>query len=189
MEGWLNIQNSMKELGLGSDNDCSPNNWRSAAQLSAEMAEIVGMGAEVLLPVQNGELAPSEFCRKALAISGLDLVPAIPMKKAATSFTEVLAFVNEVKPRRIHMLGMGYERSASRKLVTALKATMPELEISMDSNRLRAELCSERVKQLGRSVVNFVFFDLSLIDHMHEFDTFLKRNELSIGMGDTLSLK
>jgi hypothetical protein len=103
-----------------------------------EMAEIAALGAEVLIPVQNGELAPAEFYRKALEVSGLDLVPAMPMKKAASSPADVLAFVRAVQPRRIHLLGMGYERTAARKLVAMLQIIAPHLEISMDSNRLRA---------------------------------------------------
>jgi hypothetical protein len=103
-----------------------------------EMAEIAALGAEVLIPVQNGDLSPVEFYRKAVETAQLDLVPAMPMKKAASSFEDVLAFVKEVRPRRLHLLGMGYERESAKKLVAALQTFAPELEISMDSNRLRA---------------------------------------------------
>lgn len=50
-------------------------------------------GAEVLIPVQNGDLASAEFYQAALQVSTLNLVPAMPMKNAATGFAEVLAFV------------------------------------------------------------------------------------------------
>ncbi len=60
------------------------------------------------------------------------------MKKAASTFADVLAFVQKVRPRRLHLLGMGFERKTARKLVSMLQAIAPELEISMDSNRLRA---------------------------------------------------
>jgi hypothetical protein len=103
-----------------------------------EMTEIAALGAEVLIPVQNGGLSSVAFFRKALEVSGLDLVPAMPMKKAASSHEDVIAFVQEVQPRRLHLLGMGYERKNARKLVATLQAVAPELEISMDSNRLRA---------------------------------------------------
>jgi hypothetical protein len=103
-----------------------------------EMAEMAALGAEVLIPVQNGDLSPVEFYRKAVETAQLELVPAMPMKKAASSFVDVLAFVREVRPRRLHLLGMGYERASAKKLVAALQTFAPELEISMDSNRLRA---------------------------------------------------
>lgn len=89
------------------------------------MGDPRGFGAEVLIPVQNGELAPAEFYRAALQAARLELVPAMPMKKAATGFAEVLAFVQEVRPRRLHLLGMGYERSRARKLVSMLQAIAP----------------------------------------------------------------
>lgn len=115
------------------------------ARYRDEMAEIAALGAEVLIPVQNGDLAPAKFFRAALQASGLDLVPAMPMKKAATGFAEVLAFVQEVRPRRLHLLGMGYERSQARKLVSMLQVIAPDMEISLDSNRLRAVTGKGRV--------------------------------------------
>jgi hypothetical protein len=117
------------------------NQQTTLARLScyrAEMAEVAALGAEVLIPVQNGSLSPVEFYRKAIETSQLDLVPAMPMKKAASSFEDVLAFVQAVRPKRLHLLGMGYEREAARRFVAVLQAVAPELEISMDSNRLRA---------------------------------------------------
>jgi hypothetical protein len=103
-----------------------------------EMAEIAAFGAEVMIPVQNGDLSPVEFYRRALQTAGLDLVPAMPMKKAASSFADVINFVRAVRPKRIHMLGMGYETVKARQLVEYLRAIAPELDISLDSNRLRA---------------------------------------------------
>ncbi len=91
----------------------------------AEMAEIAALGAEVLIPVQNGYLSPAEFYRKTVETARLDLVPAMPMKKAASSFADVLAFVQEVRPRRLHLLGMGFERQKARRLVSMLKAIAP----------------------------------------------------------------
>lgn len=110
-----------------------------------DLAKVAALGAEVLIPVQNGELAPAKFYRAALEASGLNLVPAMPMKKAATGFAEVLAFVQEVLPRRLHLLGMGYERSQARKLVSMLQTIAPDMEITLDSNRLRAVTGKGRV--------------------------------------------
>jgi hypothetical protein len=104
----------------------------------AEMVEIAALGAEVLIPVQNGDLPPAEFYRQAVETAQLDLVPAMPMKKAASSFADVLSFVQAVRPRRLHLLGMGFELQKARKLVSMLQAVAPEIDISMDSNRLRA---------------------------------------------------
>jgi hypothetical protein len=122
-------------------------------QYRDELAGIAALGADILIPVQNGALSPVEFYRTAVRASGLDLVPAMPMKKAATAFAEVLAFVQEVQPRRIHLLGMGYERNRARKLVAMLQAISPEMEISLDSNRLRAVTGQGRVMTKTETVL------------------------------------
>src|ERR1700751_5936403 len=108
------------------------------ARYRSQLEEIAGLGAEILIPVQNGELSPADFYRRAVEASGLALVLAMPMKKAATGLDGVLAFVREIRPRRIHLLGMGYETRRARRLVDLLLAADPELVVSMDSNRLRA---------------------------------------------------
>lgn len=109
------------------------------------MNELAGLGAEILIPVQNGDLSPIEFYREAVATAGLTLVPAMPMKKAASSFTDVLEFVRVIRPARLHLLGMGYERAKARTLVARLQMIAPEIVISMDSNRLRAVTGKGRV--------------------------------------------
>jgi hypothetical protein len=110
----------------------------------SHLLDIAAFGNEVLIPVQNGELSPVDFYRKAVKTAGIPLVPAMPMKKAATAFAEVINFVQEVQPRRIHLLGMGYERSRARLLVRALQTVCPDLKITMDSNRIRAVTGKDR---------------------------------------------
>ena len=109
-----------------------------------QMEEIAGLGSEIMIPVQNGQLSPAEFYRQAVEASGLSLVPAMPMKKAATAFDGVLAFVREIQPRRIHLLGIGYETRRARRLVELLLSADPELLVSMDSNRIRAVTGKDR---------------------------------------------
>lgn len=123
------------------------------ARYQEEITEIAALGAEVLIPVQNGELSPAMFYRAALRATGLDLIPAMPMKKAATGFGDVLAFVQEIRPRRLHLLGMGYERKQARKLVAMLQAIAPDMEISLDSNRLRAVTGRGRVMTKAESAM------------------------------------
>lgn len=60
------------------------------------------------------------------------------MKKSAADRMEVLNFVRQKQPDRIHFLGMGYERRQARRLVHALLSIRAHLKVSMDSNRIRA---------------------------------------------------
>jgi hypothetical protein len=102
------------------------------------LGDIAACGAEVLIPVQKGRLLPAEFYAQAISTAGFEMVPALPMRKAATSFADVLSFVQTARPRRLHFLGMGYERPRARRLVAILRAFHPDLQITMDSNRIRA---------------------------------------------------
>jgi O-succinylbenzoate synthase len=66
------------------------------------------------------------------------------MKKAAIGFDGVLAFVREIQPRRIRLLGIGYETRRARGLVELLLSADPELLVSMDSNRIHAVTGKDR---------------------------------------------
>jgi len=104
-----------------------------------KLREIAACGSHILLPVQRGSSPPAEFFLAASrTAAGVDLVPALPMKKAAMSHAEVLHFVDTVAPRRLHLLGMGYERRVAKLLVRRLLQQRPGLALSLDSNRLRA---------------------------------------------------
>lgn len=100
--------------------------------------------AEVLVPLQRGADDLPTFWHRAR--TALDfppdlewrLVPAIPLKKQANSPADVVRFVEQVKPRRIHLLGKGVEAHDAQELLAALKRAHPDVEISMDSNRLAA---------------------------------------------------
>lgn len=86
-----------------------------------ELAQIAAAGARVLVPVQRGEVAMAAFWREAAAlVAGVcSPVPALPMKKAATTAAELAAFAAEVRPADIHLLGIG---PRSRRWQGALEA-------------------------------------------------------------------
>jgi hypothetical protein len=69
---------------------------------------------------------------------GVPLVPAFPMKKAATSDGDAERFLKAVQPTRIHLLGIGRENRRAGHIVDLIRRCSPSTEISMDSNRLRA---------------------------------------------------
>ena len=104
-------------------------------------------GASILIPVQKGGRGMADFYRAELeAVLDGDtsplvvdqMLPAIPMKKDATSVEELRAFVREVQPRRIHLLGIG---PRSRRFEAALAAVVeeaPGCEVLCDSVALRS---------------------------------------------------
>jgi hypothetical protein len=103
-----------------------------------ELGDIAATGAQLLIPLQVGELSHAEFYRAAIDTAAVELLPALPMKKAATSAAEIVEFVAVVQPPRLHLLGMGAENARSTKLIRLIHHYSPNTQISMDSNRIRA---------------------------------------------------
>lgn len=86
-----------------------------------ELGAFAEAGARVLLPVQRGAMPMPDFWATAQrVVAGVcSPVPALPMKKAATSPAELAAFARAVAPDDIHLLGIG---PASRRWCGALEA-------------------------------------------------------------------
>ena len=114
------------------------------ARYRTELLTLAYHGAELLLPLQVGGLSHREFYLRAIDAAGTQMVPAMPMRKAATPINLVLDFVNQVKPRRMHLLGAGIENKRAAKLVRLLLFLDSQLRITMDSNRLRAVIGRDR---------------------------------------------
>jgi hypothetical protein len=106
----------------------------------AEVREVAALGANVLLPLQRGELSPAEFLAFAKEVTGLDdaLVPAFPMKKGATPLDAVADFVAAVKPRALHLLGLGASNKNAEPLAQRLYELHPELDLLLDSVLIRS---------------------------------------------------
>jgi hypothetical protein len=105
-----------------------------------EVRELAAMGANVLLPLQRGELNPAEFLAFAKEVTGLDdeLVPAFPMRKGATPHDVVADFVRDEQPRRLHLLGLGANNDAAAPLAARLYELCPTLDLMLDSVLIRS---------------------------------------------------
>ncbi|MGD0446917.1 MAG: hypothetical protein ABSA39_23520 [Edaphobacter sp.] len=79
-----------------------------------------------------------EFFEAAQLAAGVPLTPAMPMRKATTSIEDLLRFIDALKPRHVHLLGMGINNRRAEKLIEAVRYFSSGTTISMDSNMLRA---------------------------------------------------
>ncbi len=104
----------------------------------AEIEAIAMTGATLLLPLQVGSMSHTQFLKAAELAAGVPLVPAMPMRKAATSATALIDFVQESQTQHIHLLGMGIDNHQAAKILQLIRHFSPNTSISLDSNRIRA---------------------------------------------------
>lgn len=108
---------------------------------------LVGLGARLLVPLQRGPLGGLELYLAAQeALGGLDFVPALPFNARAYSADEAVAFLEEVRPRRVHLLGGG-----QRKLAEVAERAPAGVTVQGDANRLRAWVGEGRVERFVRA--------------------------------------
>jgi hypothetical protein len=121
-----------------------PETLKRLARYRRRLGALAATGARLLLPLQVGKMSHAEFYAAAKETAGVPLVPAMPMRKAATSLGALVDFLCEQHPEAIHLLGMGLENRRAEKVIEIIHHFAPGISISMDSNRLRAVIGRER---------------------------------------------
>ena len=102
-----------------------------------DMYECVSLSSRVLVPIQKGAFSMSEFYTHALEVLGADdplYVPAIPMKKDATTLNDLARFVRDAKPHEMHLLGIGPGNNKFGEIVRICG----DIPFTCDSNVLTA---------------------------------------------------
>jgi hypothetical protein len=138
---YLRLATSLREKAILVAPDQVGNQEETLLRLEryrAELTLIAATSATLLLPLQIGSMSHIEFLTAAERAAGIPLVPAMPMRKAATSIFALTEFVREVKPRHVHLLGMGIENHRADKILRLIRHFSPRTSISLDSNRIRA---------------------------------------------------
>tara|TARA_R110002110_G_scaffold30588_13_gene108207 strand:- start:233 stop:1555 length:1323 start_codon:yes stop_codon:yes gene_type:complete len=98
------------------------------------------LGANVMMPVQKGALSMAEFDRQIEETLGHgDFIRAIPMKKDATSVSELVDFLRDRQPDRVHLLGLGGSNRTAERILQAVKDAVPGVIVSMDSTKITAK--------------------------------------------------
>lgn len=109
------------------------------ARYVAVLRAIAATGAEILVPLQRGALPIVAFEREVAAIlAGIPFVPAIPSKKDATPLAELVAYLKERQPARVHLLGLGERSPRLRETLDAFQRLAPGTAVSLDANRISA---------------------------------------------------
>lgn len=133
--------------GLGSQlypvaPDCVAHQRESLARLERYADEVRALraaGANVIVPIQKGEMSMAAFDARAVEILGFDdFVRGVPMKKDATSVEDLVDFVVGAGVKRLHLLGIGPKSPKWDDVVDALAAAAPALDVSADSVWLKS---------------------------------------------------
>lgn len=100
-----------------------------------QVRAIAATGAQLMLALQPGDKSLTEFLDAAEAATGIEFIPAFPMRKGPVPFEVIAEFVRNNPGRPIHLLGMGRSKAPFMK---RLEAMFPDLVITHDANELRA---------------------------------------------------
>ncbi len=112
---------------------------------------IAATGAEILVPVQKGAVTMAAFFGACCATLGRGVVavPAIPLKKDATTTAELRAFLAAAKPSRVHLLGLGPKSGRFAEVMAAFADLAPACAVSCDSVAITANVGRGTVRTDG----------------------------------------
>jgi hypothetical protein len=97
--------------------------------------------ARPVVPIQKGELTLAQAYARVVEILGTDnFIVGIPSNEKAVTNAELLAFLKDAKPKRIHFLGSASEKTLGPKLEAIAEAGLELEHLSADANILRARL-------------------------------------------------
>ncbi len=120
---------------------CQTTTLERLERYAADVAVCAAYRANIIVPVQKGELPMSVFYARACAILNLAETPiaGIPMKKDATSLEDLAELVESLPwfGGRIHLLGLGPESKRFAAAVRTIKSRRPNCSITSDSVTIR----------------------------------------------------
>lgn len=111
------------------------------ARWKNEMRALHDHGVRVLVCIQKGALSQADFDAQICEVLGFsDYVRAMPCKKGATTPAELLAFTQERKPARVHLLGLGVANRAIGEYLDAVREGNGDAIVTLDSNKIAASV-------------------------------------------------
>lgn len=120
---------------------CQATTLERLATYAGRVQLFAELGAQIIVPVQKGELPMSEMFRRSIEILGLsaeEAIAGIPMKKDATSLADLRELVESLPELcRIHLLGIGPESPRFDAVIELILSLRPEADITSDSVTIR----------------------------------------------------
>lgn len=121
---------------------CQTTTLERIARYAVEIAACAMLRANIIVPVQKGDLPMSEMFRRSWQDAlGFRTAPiaGVPMKKDATSLEDLAELVDSLPwyGARIHLLGIGPESKRFASVIRCIKSRRPNCAITSDSVTLR----------------------------------------------------
>jgi hypothetical protein len=122
------------------------------AEWALVIRELHELGANILVPLQKGGLslhAAQLVSERVLELD--DIIPAIPMKKDATSFEDLGEYLRAAKPKRVHLLGLGAKGKKIEEALQVVHRASSRTQVFCDSVLIRSMVGRrEGVRKLTR---------------------------------------
>lgn len=97
------------------------------------------LGAHVIVAIQRGEATRARFDAEVADVLGFDdFVRGIPANKDAVREGELEEYLRIIRPRAVHLLGVGPRNPRFRCFADLLTRLVPEADVSCDSNAITA---------------------------------------------------
>lgn len=148
-----------------------------------QVAALIDLGVRVIVPLQ---LAAGDIVADRLDdlddLLGLsyylgDYAVGLPLNAAAMT-DDVLAEVAWCAPGDVHLLGMGPRNRRYARVLEALRAEAPDALVTCDSNKLAAQIGSDRI--LGRRIRQRVETERAeLADRLANLQAYVRREEIA----------
>jgi|TARA_R100000084_G_scaffold108964_2_gene73282 hypothetical protein len=148
-----------------------------------ELREVSEDGANILVPLHLGEMTQTQMHHTvSRMMEGMNWMPALPCKKAATSAEEILEYCGTVKPSRVHLLGAGPK---SDVVAQVLDTICTQTDVYMDSCCLRSNSGwtngrggGPRVLTIAKALTNAAGYQLGEARRLSISMTFQQSTEL-----------
>lgn len=122
------------------------------AEWAPVVRELYALGANILVPLQKGDFSLHEAQLVSERVLELDgIIPAIPMKKDATSLEDLKEYLRAARPARVHLLGLGAKGRKIEEALEVVHQASPRTKIFCDSVLIRSMVGRrEGVRRLTR---------------------------------------
>lgn len=144
----LNVYADLADSGASLANVVAPDkvgdqteSFKRLRKYAPQLRNLIKKGASVLVPLQSGALTLPQAHREATKVLKTDRwIPALPFQAETITDEEFGAYLAAIRPKRVHLLGIGPESKRARNVVSQIKKNSPDTAVQMDSTVIRSRV-------------------------------------------------